>query len=81
MNTGQITADTALPSLRAYQCHHPQTRAGVVVTMPGPDDTPLVFPALCGGAYARQPRAGDPTELSVCASCAELRAAQHMPAA
>ena len=81
MNTGQITADTALPSLRADQCHYPQTCAGVVVTMPGPDDAPLVFLTLCGDAYARRPRTGDPTELSVCASCAELRANQSIPAA
>lgn len=81
MHCDQITADTALPSLRADQRHYPQVRAGVIVTMPGPDHAPLVFPTLCGGAYTRRPRTDDPTELSVCLRCAELRADQHIPAA
>ena len=80
-----ITADTALPSRFGEQAHYPQVRSSVVVTMPGPDDNPLIILTLCGNTYARRAREGEPVELALCTSCAELRerqrADQHRSAA
>ncbi len=76
MNAGGITADTALPGRYGEQAHYPQVRSDAIVTMPGPDDTPLIFPTLCG-TYARRPRDGDTVELALCTSCAEIRERQR----
>lgn len=80
MNTSRITADTALPSRFGQQSHYPRVHSGIVVTMPGTDDMPLIFPTLCGNAYARRPK-GETTQLSLCTRCAEIRAGQNMSAA
>lgn len=72
-----ITTDTLLPSQFGEQNHYPQVRSGLVVSMPGPDTNPLLFPTLCGTAYARRPRNGETAELALCPSCAKHRAEQR----
>lgn len=72
-----ITADTVLPSPLGTQTHYPQVRSGAVVSMPGPDNNPLLFTTLCGTAYARRPRNGETAELALCARCAKHRAEQR----
>lgn len=78
MKADGITADTALPSRFGGQAHYPQIRFEATVTMPGPDHTPVLFPTLCGNAYARRHREGETADLALCVRCVELRDSQHM---